>query len=417
MATVFSELEKLLVYRNLLQDDLVKKLAALETGEEYLLNYELAGELIQFAEETGLSGNLPLSYILYQIGCGKNVFSSTAEKDGNRVGKDLLKAVTHDVVILKKLLNTGLKFGTADSFIANYQPTHPQTTSSFTALQDYFYDKTATYSPEQIAVFLSQLYARYGYGEMATCTAFKWDWNQGLVGVKHADPVQLEDIVGYERQKQTLIENTEAFIAGRPANNVLLVGARGTGKSTSVKALANRYYDQGLRLVEASKRDLECLPAIMNALRPWGKKFIVFLDDLSFEEFEVGYKNLKSVMDGGLEAKPENVLIYATSNRRHLVREVWNDRAGDELHNQDTINEKISLSDRFGITLTFASPNQEEYLNIVEKIAKKNDIPLSLAELRSQALRWEMAHSGRSGRLARQFIANLSGKTVEKGRE
>jgi predicted AAA+ superfamily ATPase len=414
MTTVLSEFEQLLVYRNLLDDDLVKKLIILETGEDYLLNYELAAELIRFAEETGLSGNLPLSYILYQIGYGKNVFSSTAEKEGNRVGKDLLNAVAHDVAILKRLFTTSLNFGTAAGFISDYQPTYLQTTGSFTALLDYFFDQTATYSPEQIAVLLSQLYARYGYGEMATCTAFKWDWNQGLVGVKHADPVQLDDIVGYERQKQTLLENTEAFIAGRPANNVLLVGARGTGKSTSVKALANRYYGQGLRLVEVSKKDLECLPAIMNALRPWGKKFIVFLDDLSFEEFEVGYKNLKSVMDGGLEAKPDNVLIYATSNRRHLVREVWNDRAGDELHNQDSINEKISLSDRFGITLTFASPNQEEYLNIVEKIAKKSDIALTPAELRSQALRWEMAHSGRSGRLARQFIANLAGKSVEK---
>lgn len=414
MAAVFSELNQLLVYRNLLQDELVKKFTLLETGEEYQLNYEITGDLIQFAEETGLSGNLPFSYILYQIGYGKNVFSSAAEKEGDQVGKDLLKAVAHDVVILKKLLNTGLNFGTIANFVGDYQPTHLQITGSFTALQDYFYDKTETYSPEQMAVLLSQLYARYGYGEMATCTAFKWDWNQGLIGVKHTDPVQLDDIVGYERQKQTLLENTEAFIAGRPANNVLLVGARGTGKSTSVKALANRYYDQGLRLVEASKKDLECLPAIMNALRPWGKKFIVFLDDLSFEEFEVGYKNLKSVMDGGLEAKPDNVLIYATSNRRHLVREIWNDRAGDELHNQDTINEKISLSDRFGITLTFTSPNQEEYLNIVEKIAKKSDIALSPAELRSQALRWELAHSGRSGRLARQFIANLAGRTIEK---
>lgn len=409
MATVFSGLEKLLVYRNLLQDELIQKLIALEAGEGYLLRYELAGQLIQFAEEIGMSGNLPLNYILYQIGYGENIFSSVAEKTGHPVGNNLLKAVAHDVVILKKLLNTGIHFGEADGFVTHYQPTRPQTTACFTALQDLFYHQTA-YSPDQVAASLSQLYARYGYGEVAACVALKWTADQGLVGVKHADPVQLDDIVGYERQKQTMLENTEAFLAGKPANNVLLVGARGTGKSTSVKALANQYYEQGLRLVEVSKKDLEYLPSIMNALRSWGKKFIVFLDDLSFEEFEIGYKNLKSVMDGGLEAQPDNVLIYATSNRRHLVREGWNDRGGDELHNQDTINEKISLSDRFGITLTFASPNQEEYLNIVEKIATKNDIRLSPAELRSQALRWEMAHSGRSGRLARQFVTSLAGK-------
>lgn len=409
----FSELEKLLVYRNLLHDELIKQLIALETGEEYLLNYELAGKFIRFAEETGLSGNLPLNYILYQIGYGKNIFSSTAEKDA-QVGADLLKAVAHDVTILKKLFDAAPDFGEADSFVRDYQPTCPQTSAQLAALQDYFYDPTAVYSPERIALLLSRLYARYGYGEMAVCTAFRWDWERGLTGVPHADPVRLDEIVGYERQKQVLIENTEAFIAGRPANNVLLVGARGTGKSTSVKALANHYYEQGLRLVEVAKKDLECLPAIMNALRPWGKKFIVFLDDLSFEEFETGYKNLKSVMDGGLEAKPDNVLIYATSNRRHLVREAWNDRDGDELHRQDSINEKISLSDRFGITLTFASPNQEEYLTIVAKIAEQHKIALPAAELRARALRWEMAHSGRSGRLAKQFVADLAGKSVER---
>ena len=409
MATVFSELDKLLIYRNLLQDELIQKLAALETGEEYLLSYELAGQLIQFAEETGVGGNLPCNYILYQIGYGENIFSNMAEKAGEHVGRDLLKAVAHDMVILKNLLNTGVKFGGADSFISSYQPTHPQPTASLTALQELFYHQT-TCSPEQTAVLLSQIYARYGYGEVANCVALKWNAEQRLVGVKHADPVRLDDIVGYERQKRTLLENTEAFIDGKPANNVLLVGARGTGKSTSVKALANQYYERGLRLVEVSKKDLEYLPAIMNALRSWGKKFIVFLDDLSFEEFEVGYKNLKSVMDGGLEAHPDNVLIYATSNRRHLVREAWSDRSGDELHTQDTLNEKISLSDRFGITLTFGSPNQEEYLNIVEKIAKKNNIALSPEELRTQALRWELTHSGRSGRLARQFITSLAGK-------
>lgn len=410
-----SELEHLLVYRNLLSDELVRKLIAL-SAESTSVNYELAAELIRFSEDTGVGGNLAHGCLLYQIGCGQNVFSSTAEKVGDQVSKDLLRAVSHDVAILKQFLQDGIQLGAIEKFVGNYQPTYPKSTKNFTALLNYFLDISDIYSAEDVALMLSRMYERYGYGEMATCSAFKWDWNLGLVGVKHSDPVLLEDIVGYERQKRALIENTEAFIAGRPANNVLLVGARGTGKSTSVKALANHYYEAGLRLVEVTKRDLECLPAIMNALRQWGKKFIVFLDDLSFEEYEVGYKNLKSVMDGGLEAKPDNVLIYATSNRRHLIRESWNDRSGEELHNQDTVNEKISLSDRFGITLTFVSPNQEEYLNIVENIARKNNISLAPTELRAQALRWEMSHSGRSGRLARQFITNLAGRTVDKGR-
>ncbi|MDU4959336.1 MAG: ATP-binding protein [Sporomusaceae bacterium] len=410
MAAVLAELEQLLIYRNLLEDGLIKKLILLESGEEYRLEYELAGDLIRFAEETGIGGHLPIAYILYQVGYGRNLFSSIAEK-GIKAGSGLLNAVAHDVAILQRVLSAAPDFGGVDSLIRAYQPACPQLPPNLAALQTYFAASGAC-SPAEITAKLQQLYGRYGYGEMATCTAFRWDWEQGLTGVRHADPVQLDDIIGYERQKQTLLENTEAFIAGRPANNVLLVGARGTGKSTSVKALANHYYEQGLRLVEVSKKDLECLPAIMNALRPWGKKFIVFLDDLSFEEFEIGYKNLKSAMDGGLEAKPDNVLIYATSNRRHLVRETWQDRSGDELHHQDSINEKISLSDRFGITLTFASPNQEEYLRIVETIAAKQQLSLSPAELRSEALRWEMSHSGRSGRLARQFVAKLAGKSL-----
>lgn len=408
-----SDMENLLIYRNLLSDELVKKILA--HGENIYTNYELAAELIQFSEETGVGGNLPLSCLLYKIGYGQNIFSSTAEKVGEKISKDLLRAVSHDVAILKQFIKTHFRLEVAGSFISDYQPTYPMQTKNFAILRDYFLDVSSVRKPEEIAFLLSKMYERYGYGEMATCCAFKWDWDNGLVGVKHSDPVLLDDIVGYERQKQTLTENTEAFIAGRPANNVLLVGARGTGKSTSVKALANHYYEAGLRLVEVTKRDLERLPVIMNSLRQWGKRFIVFLDDLSFEEFEVGYKNLKSVMDGGLEAKPDNVLIYATSNRRHLIRESWNDRSGEELHQQDTVNEKISLSDRFGITLTFVSPNQEEYLNIVESIARKNNIVLTPAELRTQALRWEMSHSGRSGRLARQFINNLASKTIEKG--
>lgn len=409
MTKDFSELKQLLIYRNLLQDELVKKLIASAQEESFAKKFEIAAELISKAEEIGFGGNLRTNYIIYLIALGQNVFSSTAEKTGGKIGDSLLKAVIHDVSILKILLNGGLSCEATDSVIGNYVPTHTHPNANFAALEDYFLDITNTYSPEQVSLLLCQHYARYGYGMMASCTAFKWDWNKGLVGIQHSDQVRLDDIVGYECQKQVLVANTAAFIAGRPANNVLLVGARGTGKSTSVKALANHYYDTGLRLVEVSKKDLECLPSIMNALRQWGKKFILFLDDLSFEDFELGYKNLKSVMDGGVEVKPDNVLIYATSNRRHLVRESWNDRTGDEVHHQDTINEKISLSDRFGITLTYASPNQNEYLNIVDNIAQKSNISLAPSELRAQALRWEMAHSGRSGRLARQFIANLAG--------
>ena len=250
---------------------------------------------------------------------------------------------------------------------------------------------------------------------MARYTVFRWDLDLGLVPVRHPDRIQMDDLIGYERQKAVLTQNTEAFVAGRPANNVLLVGSRGTGKSSSVKALLNQYADIGLRLVEITKHDLRHLSSIMQALRERGKKFILFMDDLSFEEFEIEYRHLKSMMEGGVETKPDNVLIYATSNRRHLIKETWTDRTGanaDDIHSWDTINEKISLSDRFGITLTFAPPNQDEYLRIVESMARKRNICLPSAELRAEAIKWETAHSGRSGRIAQQFIAHLEGRDI-----
>ena len=205
--------------------------------------------------------------------------------------------------------------------------------------------------------------------------------------------------------------NTQAFVEGRPCNNALLVGARGTGKSSSVKALVNQFYKQGLRLVEVSKHDQKDLYNVLKSLRTSGKRFIVFLDDLSFEENESEYKYLKSILEGGVETKPDNVLIYATSNRQHLIRETWNDRSGnsDDLHKFDTVNEKLSLADRFGLTVTFLAPNQEEYMTIIEELAKRHDVDLSSTELRAMALKWEMTRSGRSGRAARQFISHILG--------
>ena len=219
--------------------------------------------------------------------------------------------------------------------------------------------------------------------------------------------MRLSDIIGYERQKQQLVDNTQAFLAGKPANNVLMVGARGTGKSSSVKALANEYYGEGLRLLQITKPQLVELPRIMEALRKFAsKRFIIFLDDLSFEEFEIEYKYLKSAIEGGVEGRPENVLIYATSNRRHLIKETWKDRSDeqDELYRSDSINETISLSDRFGLVITFFSPDQAQYLAIIEHYLKKEGISLEPEELRILGHRWELEHSGRSGRTAQQFV-------------
>ena len=219
--------------------------------------------------------------------------------------------------------------------------------------------------------------------------------------------------MGYETERELLLRNTEHFLAGYPANNVLLYGDRGTGKSSTIKALLSAYGDRGLRLVEVPKAQLGDLPLVLRLLRDRRERFVLFIDDLSFQETETEYKALKAVLEGGLEARPPNVLLYATSNRRHLVQERFEDRAGavnGELHGVDTVQEKLSLSDRFGITLTFLAPDQERYLGIVSSLAAARALPIDAQELRSRALTWATRHKGRSGRTARQFVDYLSGE-------
>ncbi|HVJ47835.1 ATP-binding protein [Desulfitobacterium sp.] len=255
---------------------------------------------------------------------------------------------------------------------------------------------------------LATFYRKIGVGLMAAGLAFKWDGKAKVLVSVTPDPIRKEQLIGQEREQGILFENTNFFLAGYPANNVILYGNRGTGKSSLVKALLQEYCDQGLRLVELSKQDLTDFPLIIRYLAPQPQKFILFIDDLSFEETELAYKALKTVLEGGLEKRPDNVLIYATSNRRHLIRENFSERQGDEVNVRDTLDEKLSLADRFGITITFPSPDQEEYLRIVEELAAQEGLTLEKAQLRQQALRWVMMHNARSGRTARQFIDYLA---------
>lgn len=404
MMEIHNELETLIIYRNLLQDELIKKLQLILAGRQEL-QYEFCGALLKAAEKLGLAGDILPNYIKYLVTHDENVFSQAAEKTAGRPSTALRAAAIHDLAILQALLAIDYSAYLDTSFIKEFVPT---TAKSSEAL---YYALFEDELPDGIADKLACHYAKYGSGYMAGLKAFRWAPDTGLVGIKHYDPIRLEDLVGYERQKNTLSKNTKAFLAGKPANNVLLYGSRGTGKSSSVKALVNNYFAEGLRLVEVTKQDLKHLAKIMDILREHGQKFIIFLDDLSFEDFEVEYKYLKSVIEGGVEARPDNVLIYVTSNRRHLIKETWSDRSDDpeEIHRFDTVNEKVSLSDRFGITLSYMTPNQVEYLTIVQELAKKQGLSISPEELKAEAIKWEMAHSGRSGRAAQQFINYLLG--------
>ena len=250
-------------------------------------------------------------------------------------------------------------------------------------------------------------YRQRGTGIMANYGALRWQAGQ-LVGVPVVDPVRLDDLVGYESQKATLVRNTEFLLHGLPALHVLLYGSRGTGKSSLVKALLSEYRDRGLRLIEVSKTELRELPAIADHLRTLPQKFILFVDDLSFEAAEADYKALKVVLEGNVTARPANVVVYATSNRRHFIREFFGDRPApqdqDEIHAWDTVQEKLSFSDRFGLTLTFTPTDQPAYLEIVQHLAAQAGITLSPADLEFQALQWATRHNGRSGRTARQLV-------------
>ena len=262
---------------------------------------------------------------------------------------------------------------------------------------------------------LATHYRDFGIGLFAESIAFEWR-NDQLLTITYPDPVKLKELVGYEFQRDTLIKNTEFLLAGYPALNVLLYGSRGSGKSSLVKALLNEYSQRNLRLVEVAKSDLKDLPLILEKLRNVPQKFIIFVDDLSFEEDDDTFKALKVVLEGNLTAKPANVVVYATSNRRHLIREFFNDRPtpkdSDEVHNWDTVQEKLSFSDRFGLTLTFEPANQDTYLKIVRHLAKQEKVNLNPEDLDYQALQWATRNNGRSGRGARQFIdfikANLA---------
>ena len=273
--------------------------------------------------------------------------------------------------------------------------------------------KTCLHQTENWQNAIAQLVDRYrqhGTGIFARYSAFRWQ-DRKLIGISQPDSIQLSEIVGYESQKATLIKNTQFLLADRSALHTLLYGSRGTGKSSLIKALRTEYSDRGLRIVEVSKSELNNLPAIVEQLRDIPQKFIIFVDDLSFEEDDDAFKALKVVLEGNITATAKNIVVYATTNRRHLIREYFSDRPrpsdSDEIHNWDTVQEKLSFSDRFGLTLTFEPANQDTYLQIVNHLARQAQIDISQTELEFKAKQWATRGNGRSGRTAKQFIDYL----------
>lgn len=256
---------------------------------------------------------------------------------------------------------------------------------------------------------IAAYHAAHGCGRFSSHKAFLWRSGR-LLPVEHPDPIRLHQLKDYEYQRQVAMDNTRAFLNGFSANNMLLYGDRGTGKSSLVKALLNHFADRGLRMIEVPKEYLRELPDLTDLLAGVPMKFIIFIDDLSFSQNDDNFGALKAVLEGGLAARPANVLIYATSNRRHLLRETFADRQGDEVHHADTIQEAVSLSDRFGISLTFLIPDKERFLSIVAQLADDRGLDVDREALLAAAERWALERGSRSPRYAKQFIADTEAR-------
>lgn len=270
---------------------------------------------------------------------------------------------------------------------------------------------------------ICKFHAEWGTGIFSRYKSFQWKVSDGrgvLEGIEDPDPIRLSDLIGYANERAEVLNNTHKLLNGYPANNLLLYGDRGTGKSSTVKAIMNEYYSKGLRVIEVPKEQLIYFTDIVKHIKGSRLKFILFVDDLAFEDNEESYTALKAILEGNLERKPQNIVIYATSNRRHLVKERFSDRNGlhygsaeDEVRAADNLQEKLSLSDRFGITVIFSSPSKAAYLEIVEGIAAARGLVIDKATLHREAMKWELWYNGRSPRTARQFVDWLEGEMGE----
>ena len=434
---MYKEIGRLLLYSNLGEDSIITALAkifeAFDKGENYdVLTARIYAEikrLLDLATQYGFDGNLWENYLTYILVTNENSFSLTCERHGATEGGTVNKIAKKDFAIFKKLFHYDFsKIESAlgidcFSLITNYKAI---------AKRERLYNKNvsekvrslsekiaAAEDEEEIFRLVTELYKNYGVGMFGLNRAFRLKDSKELefCAINNADSIRLSDLVGYEYQKKLLLENTGAFVRGLPANNALLYGDSGTGKSSSIKAVLNEFYDDGLRMIEIYKHQFGLLSSVISHIKNRNYRFIIYIDDLSFEEHEIEYKFLKAVIEGGVETKPDNILIYATSNRRHIIKETWSDRNdmeyNGEVHRSDTMEEKLSLSSRFGVLINYSSPDRNEFFEIVKTLAERDGINVDEKTLLAEANKWEIRHGGLSGRTARQFVNYLAG-TIEK---
>ena len=425
---MYRDVAKLIIYGNhedtilMKMSDIFKKFDRDEETPDKLISdiYEQIKRILEVATDYGFDKNLWHNYLTFYLITNENPFSLTCEKVGANDGS-VNEFAKNDFKVFMNLFNYDFRPIEAALGI-----------NCFSLISDYkaivkkelMYNKNVSEKVQALSLkletakdeneffnYVTDFYKAYGVGMFGLNKAFRvigGDNGVTFTPINNMDKVMLDDLIGYEIQKKKLVENTEAFVQGRKANNALLFGDSGTGKSTSIKAIVNEYYDQGLRMIEIYKHQFKDLSNVIASIKNRNYKFIIYMDDLSFEEFEIEYKFLKAVIEGGVETKPDNILIYATSNRRHLIKETWNDRndmeSNNGLHRSDTIEEKLSLVNRFGCQISYSKPSQKEFFDIVIGLARKNNVKMTDEELMAEANKWELSHGGISGRTAQQFI-------------
>lgn len=425
---------ELMLYKNMEHGEILRDMTFLIENQESeyynkedlrSLLFECVNRLLELSVSHGFEGNLWHTYLTFLLVNDENAYSTSCEIVGE-VDGSINQIALHDFAIFKELFDydfTELEKrleAECIQVLMDYKNVTGGGKVFNRRVKDRICDLSRKLgSAADAAEFkkaMTQFYREFGVGKLGLHKAFRVEHpEQGdveIVPITNIAHVHLDDLVGYEIAKKKLIDNTKAFVEGKKANNCLLYGDAGTGKSSSIKAILNQYYDQGLRMIEVYKHQFQDLNDVIAQIKNRNYKFIIYMDDLSFEEFEIEYKYLKAVIEGGLEKKPKNVLIYATSNRRHLIRETFRDKADrdEDLHTNDTVQEKLSLVARFGVTIYFGSPNKKEFQEIVMSLAEKNGINMPEEQLLLEANKWELSHGGLSGRTAQQFIDYLAGQ-------
>lgn len=434
---MYREISKFILYRDSLDGTILAELG--KVFEDFENNsatddnlrtriYAQVRRLLELATKYGFDNNLWHNYLTFLIITDENPFSLTYEKAGVQEGTVNGFAI-NDFSVFKALFD--FDFSPIEKSLG---------INCFSVLSDYqaiakreqIYNKNVSEKVRALSARIEQaadgreifevvaeFYKDFGVGMFGLNKAFRIETDEHCISMKfrpitNMQAVHLDDLIGYEPQKRALIDNTEAFVSGKPANNLLLYGDSGTGKSTSIKAIVNQYYDRGLRMIEIYKHQFGCLSRVISEIKNRNYRFIIYMDDLSFEESEIEYKYLKAIIEGGVETKPDNVLIYATSNRRHLIKETFNDRndmsTKNDIHRFETIEEKLSLVNRFGVSIGFFKPTRPEFDAMVLALAARHpEITMDKEQIVAEAHKWEMLGGGISGRTAQQFINHLCG--------